>query len=92
MQSPRTTFTFARHHIAKLRLERLWGEATLDQVLFAEGIVFRAARLFDALLLVAGLTLIGWATFLALQPDVYEATSRVAKQSQILTEGRSIQR
>jgi hypothetical protein len=53
--------------------------------------MFRAARLFDVVILLAGLLLIAWATFLSLKPDVYEAASRVATQSR-LAEGRSAQR
>ena len=59
---------------------------------FYEAFRMFRVRLFDALLLVTGLTLIGWATFLSMKPDVYEATSRVAAQGAHLTEGRSAQR
>jgi hypothetical protein len=52
----------------------------------------RRVRIFDAVLLLAGLTLIGWGTILALRSETTEAPSVVAMHSQHLTEGRSARR
>jgi hypothetical protein len=49
----------------------------------------RPVRVVDALLLLAGLTLIGWGTILSRKPETIEAPSVVAMRSQHLQEGRS---
>ena len=54
--------------------------------------MFRASRVPDALLLIAGLTLIASATVLSLKRENTEPTSVMAMHSQRLTEGRSAQR
>jgi hypothetical protein len=54
--------------------------------------MFRGSRITDGLLLLAGLTLLVWATILSLRPETHEAPSVMAMRSQLLTEGRSAQR
>ena len=54
--------------------------------------MFRASRVPDALLLIAGLTLIASATVLSLKPENTEPPSVMAMHAQPLTEGRSAQR
>jgi hypothetical protein len=54
--------------------------------------MFRGSRIADALLLLAGLTLLVWGTLLSLRPDTTEAPPIVAMHSQKFTEGRSAQR
>jgi|KBSMisStandDraft_5_1062788.scaffolds.fasta_scaffold4324968_1 hypothetical protein len=54
--------------------------------------MFRASRVPDALLLIAGLTLIASATVLSLKPENTEPPSVMAMHAQRLTEGRSAQR
>lgn len=54
--------------------------------------MFRTSRVPDALLLIAGLTLIASATVLSLKRENTEPPSVMAMHSQRLTEGRSAQR
>jgi hypothetical protein len=54
--------------------------------------MLKKLRLTDAVLLVVGLALLGWATVLVTRPEPREAPSTVAMRTQQVVEGRSAHR
>lgn len=53
--------------------------------------MLRGSRIAEGVLLFVGLAVLVWATILALKPQVTDAPSVVAMQTQHLQEGRSAQ-